>query len=261
MRRSCWLSANVRSELRAFFANVDSQFSLYYEDNPNLAEPQLDIRLSTLLETSPIDPYIRRINSVRTRRREPRLSIKINHITHTERKHGADIGIVARLDVPGENTRTKAVLVQGKRLHPDGRQFDQNCTYSELFRSKSVRGPQWKRMTEVTDSSIYFFYNPDRLLVVRTIKPVRTLVLTAQQVAGIAAMGEPDITVYDLLLNKSYPQGKSFSSWMVDDFICCNTGDEDKRVIITALGENPEFPVRHTVDVSIQSTEAQPNLF
>jgi hypothetical protein len=258
MKRSCWLSANVRSELKAFFANVDSQFSTYYEDNPNIAEPQLDSRLATLLETLPLDPYARRINRERNRRGEPSISIKISHITHTEREHGADIGLIARLNVPRENTKTKAVLVQGKRLHPNGRQFDQDCVYAEIFKSKT---PQWERMLNVTQHSVYFFYNPDRLLIGRTIRPIRTLVLTAHQVAAIKAMGELHPTVFDLTLNKAFPQGTDFATWIVDEFICCNAGDENNKVIKTALGENPDFPVKHTVDITIQASEIQERLF
>jgi hypothetical protein len=38
------------------------------------------------------------------------------HITRREPAHGADLGIVARIEAPGESVLTKAALIQTKRL-------------------------------------------------------------------------------------------------------------------------------------------------
>ena len=73
--------------------------------------------------------------------------------------------------------------------------------------------------------------------------------------------GVTDLSVHDLLLNKAYPQGESFSSCIGDYFIWCNIGDEDKKAITTALGDNLNFPVRHIIKISVQSSDVRPNRF
>jgi hypothetical protein len=216
MKNDCWLKpATVRTEFREFFSDTDKHLSTYFEENPNIREEHIDGRLVTLLDSTPFDIYQNRINRERQRQGLPQLALRFKHITNTEGSHGADIGLVAQLNIPGETVLTKATLIQGKRLYPDKQGFSQHCHYKELFRDPNTLRPQWDRMIDVTPTSVYFFYNPDRLRIGNTIKTIRTRVITAQMIKGMAEAGVHDISVKDV-----FTQGRSFSSWLIDDFIC-----------------------------------------
>ena len=257
MRDDCWLKpATVRTEFKEFFSDTDKQLSTYYEENPNVREEHLEGRLVTLLESTPFTLYENRINRERRKRGLPLLTLKFQHITNREGGHGADIGLVANLNLPGEFVLTKATLIQSKRLHPNRLTFNEQCDYSELFRQEGNARPQWDRMLDITPSSVYFFYNPDRLSIGRTIKTVRTRVINAQVIKGMAEAGRRSFSVED-----SLDYGKSFSSWLIDDFICCDVGDSRPETVNLAMNGNPDFTVRHAVHVSIERTDIAPSLF
>jgi hypothetical protein len=71
--------------------------------------------------------------------------------------------------------------------------------------------------------------------------------MSAQVIDGMAKAGRTSLTAED-----SYKQGKLFSSWIVDDFICCNVGDTNVNVIEIALGNNPKFPVRNVYKITLK---------
>jgi hypothetical protein len=259
MRRDCWIqSANILRELEAFFSEVDDDVSSFYEENPTSSEPNLDGMLVKSLTSKSFERYANRINAERQRtgQRPVTLSIKSTPISSQERKHGADLGIVARLNIPGEHEITKAALVQSKRLYPNLIGFDEDCVYPEIFKENTrVKvESQWKRMLDLTPSSFYFLYNPEKIRVKRTIKPVKTRVMTALNIAGRAS-GRRVLTVEDAL------NATTFADWMVDEFICCNVGDPREQVVAAALGNNPDFTVRHSIEVTIEREQASPQGF
>jgi len=259
---NCWLrDINVQKQLEKFFSDADQQFSTYYEANPHTGEPQLDGRLASCLEKDTLDSlqlYLKHIEQKRRKAglRPLRLSFKVTHITSAEAQHGADIGLVASLDVPGEYILTKAVLVQTKRLHPNPDDtFSENCSYPELFKQRSI--PQWERMLEQTPGSVYFFYNPYQLLVRRTIKTVGTRVVSAQHISGIAHRNVRNgFTVLD-----AYDRGKPLAKWFVEDFICCLVGDARPEIVDTALGKNPRYPVRLSILVTVETEVTELSLW
>jgi len=251
VRNDCWLkSNNIQDELEIFFRDIDKELSSYYEENPNVREEHLESRLATLLEHKAFAPHARRLTREHARlAQQPiNLSVAVRHITHSERQHGADIGLVADIDCPGEYKLTKAVLVQGKRLYPGRRGFDQDCNYPEIFKSDTSESyrPQWSRLLNLTPASVYFLYNPEQLLIKRTIRDLGTRVVNARIVEGFGAAGQSIFTATD-----SYEQGRSFANWMVDEFICCDIGDTRKDIVAIALGESPDFPIRRSITVRL----------
>jgi hypothetical protein len=259
MRKDCWIqSGNIQRELEAFFSEVDDDLSSYYEEHPNTSETHLDGMLIGLLTSKSFERYANRINAERERSglRPISLKIKGTPITSKERTHGADIGIVARLNIPGEHELTKAALVQSKRLHPNLFSFSDDCVYPELFKEKSNGDtpPQWERMLGITSSSFYFLYNPERVHIKRTNRTIKTRVITAQTIAGMVSRRRP-FTVQDAA------KAKTFASWMVEEFICCNVGDPRDDVVATALGQNQEFSVRHSIEVTMESGEIRQESF
>jgi len=259
MRTDCWIKPpSARSGFKDFFSKVDADVSEYYQLNPNMREEHIESRLATTLEKTSFEIYRQRVNIERRRKRLPSLALSISHITHKEVSHGADIGLVASLSVPGEITLTKASLIQGKRLYARRGVFDQDCEYEELFKTpgRSNIAPQWARMLKVTPASAYLFYNPLDLWIGKSLKSVGTRVLSAQIVKGKAAAGKHHLSARDL-----YDEGSTFSDWVIDEFICCNSGDSREEVISVASGENPNFGVRQTLQVSIESENIRPELF
>jgi hypothetical protein len=256
MRKDCWIQPqSIQEELEDFFSEVDSDLSSFYEENPNTAEPQLDGSFIRSLTSKSFDLHAKRINAVRRRnRRQPvYLKIKATPITATERTYGADIGLVARVSVPGEHEITKAALVQSKRLYPNMlNAFDEKCYYKELFggNAKTKVLPQWKRMLDQTASSYYFLYNPERLRIGKNLQTLKTRVLPAQVVAGMATSRAVYTPTQSVKLN-------SFSEWIVEEFVCCNVGDTRENVVEIAMGSNPDFPVRHSVVVVLDANEAR----
>src|SRR5687767_14941498 len=111
MARDCWLRPRpVIDELQNFFERVDEGLSTYYDDNRDVREEHLEGRLVTLLEHLPLEPYRRRIAKERRRigKQPVDLHLSAKHITSTEGMHGADIGLVAQISVPGELEVSKA---------------------------------------------------------------------------------------------------------------------------------------------------------
>jgi hypothetical protein len=262
MRNDCWLkSNNIQDELELFFRDVDKELSSYYEENPDMREEHLESRLATLLEHKPFAPHARRLTREHTRlaQKPINLSVAVRHITHSERQHGADIGLIADIDCPGEYKLTKAVLVQGKRLYPANKSFDQNCAYQEIFKTGTSEDyrPQWSRLLGLTPAAVYFLYNPERLLIKRTIRDLGTRVVNARIIEGVHAAGQNVFTATD-----SFEQGRSFANWMVDEFICCDVGDTRKDVISIALGGSPDFPIRRSITVRLTREQVdQASLF
>ena len=98
--------------MQVFFSEIDSDLSSFYEEHPNTAEPQLDGSFIRSLTSKSFDLHASRINAVRRRNRlRPiYLQIKATPITATERTYGADIGLVARVNIPGEHEITEEQL-------------------------------------------------------------------------------------------------------------------------------------------------------
>lgn len=256
MVRNCWMNSDEElGEMKSLFANADNRVSLYYAENPSIREEHIESRLVTTLEQEPSDVYQARINESRSRRGLPTLAIGFKHITHSERRNGADMGLVATLNIPGEVVLTKAILVQSKKLHRDGHGFSQASSYDEIFRSGSS-SPQWDRLLNVTPSSVYFLFGPDRLRIGRKTRSFGTQVLTAQNVKGLAESGVSRLTAA-----MAYRRGLDFPSWAVDEFICCNAGDSNTRVIDIARGQSTNFTVRNTIEISIRGKNFDPALF
>lgn len=255
MVRNCWMrSSEELAELKALFANADNRVSLYFAENPSMREEHIEGRLVATLEQEPSAVYQARINENRLRRGLPTLAINFKHVTHSERLNGADIGLVASLSIPGEVVLTKAILAQSKKLYRDRDGFSGTSSYEELFGSAS--SPQWERLLNVTPSSVYLLFGPDRLKIGRTTRSFGTQVLTAQNVKGLAESGVSRVTA-----SMAYQRGLGFPSWVVDEFICCNAGDSNDKVVDIARGNNSNFSVRNTIEISIRGRNFDPTLF
>jgi hypothetical protein len=111
-------------------------------------------------------------------------------------------------------------------------------------------------MLNQTSASFYFFYNPHKVHIKQRIQTIGTRVISAQHIAGIAQLSTKNLTALDV-----YQRGKPLPRWLVEDFICCNTGDTRLEVINTALGRNDEFPVRSTIEMIIEGGNADINLW
>lgn len=256
MVRNCWIkSANEITELKALFGSADNRVSLYFAENPDTREEHLEGRLLTTLERETSPAHQARINTERSLQGLPSLALQFKHITHSEAANGADIGLIASLNIPGEVVLTKAVLVQSKRLHWRGVGFSGTSSYEEVFRA-GASSPQWDRLLNVTSSAIYILFGPDRLRLGRTVRSFGTQVMTAQTIKGIAESGVSRITAAE-----AYRQGVRFSSWVVDQFICCNVGDPTDKVIDIARGRDRSFTVRNTIEIQIQGRDFSPTLF
>jgi hypothetical protein len=270
---NCWLEdTNVQKQLEDYFQDVDRGLSTFYEGHPNTAEPQLDGHLAARLEKEDADSlqlHLNRINRERlaARLRALQLRFDVFHITPQEPTHGADIGLVLRVIAPREYVLSKAALVQAKRLHPSGNTFKETSTYRELFKTQDNGGhgkreklpPQWERLLSKTPASVYFFYNPHQLHLKRTYQVLGTRVIPATYIAGIApSPGSPNVNFTAL---DAFQRGKSLARWLVEDFICCGVGDTRPEIISTALGEIPEFPVRSTIQITIQTEDVNLNLW
>ena len=108
-------------------------------------------------------------------------------------------------------------------------------------------------MLNITCSSVYFFYNPDRVTIGKTYKTLGTRVISAQNIEGKA-----NAKVNSLSAKQSFEEGKKFSDWIVDNFICCSVGDTSKKTIDTAFGVNSDFPVHNTFHFVINEEEVSP---
>jgi hypothetical protein len=256
MIRNCWMkSSEELGELKSLFANADNNVSLYYADNPSIREEHIESRLVTTLEQQPSGVYQARINEDRLRRGLPTLAIDIKHITHSERRNGADMGLVASLNIPGEMLLTKALLAQSKKLYRGVNGFSQTSSYDEIFGGDSA-SPQWDRLLNVTSSSVYLLFGPDRLRIRNKMRSFGTQVLSAQSIKGLAESGVSRVTAA-----MAYSRGLDFPSWIVNEFICCNVGDSTTGVIDIARGKNSNFTVRNTIEVSIRGRNFTPDLF
>jgi hypothetical protein len=255
MARNCWIkSTNELTELKSLFRDADKRVSLYCAENLNAREEHLESRLLTILDKETSLAYQTRINEERVRLRQPTLSIDFKHITHTERTSGADIGVVASLRIPGEVALTKAILAQSKRLHSGAKGFTEDSSYDEIFSERSST-PQWERLLNVTPSSVYLLFGPDRLRLGQRIRSFGIQVLTAQNVKGFVDAGMSRLTAA-----VAHQRGSDFPDWIVDEFICCNAGDPSDSVINIARGRNSNFTVRNTIEILIQGSNFEPRL-
>jgi hypothetical protein len=253
MENDCWIkSSNARNELKELFSEIDREISASYEESSRTPELSLDGNIGLLFKERS-KRYLERFNDERVAKGLCRIRISLNQITHSEKKHGADIGLIAEISIPGEIEIKKGVLVQSKKLSLKNGKFNQDCTYDELFRNGSLE-PQWKRMLNITCSSVYFFYNPDRMRIGKNIRNLRTRVVSAQNIEGKA-----NAKITSFSAKQSYEEGKMFSEWMVDNFICCIVGDTNKNTINTAKGENPEFPVYRTLHFVMETEGIDPS--
>ena len=94
--KNCWLQdIRVQNQLEKYFADVDKEFSEYYDLNRDVAEPQLDAHLASRLENTQerLELYLNQIDIIRKKAHlSPlKLSFKVSHITSQEYEHGADI--------------------------------------------------------------------------------------------------------------------------------------------------------------------------
>jgi hypothetical protein len=257
---NCWIrSRTVLDELRSHFAEVNREVSTYYEDQPSVREEALDGHLVSRIVSGIPDRRRARLATERARSGRSPLVFRFSarEITSGERRHGADLGVVARIDVPGEMELTKAALIQSKKLSSYRGEFQETSEYPELFGSqtKTLR-PQFERMLEITPASFYALYNPERLRIRRGIKLLGTRLMPARTIQGMEAAGNLRFTAIDAL-DRATP----LQNWIVDQFICCEIGDQRSEVVRTALGENERFPVRHVIQLDILEGEAEPELF
>ena len=247
---NCWLRPfSVQKELELLFDDISKRLSLYYGDNTSDREEHLESRLVTLVENYHLNQIQERIAVERRKKNliPLTLQIKFKHITSAERQHGADMGFVTRISIPGEMELTKAVLVQGKKLFGNKGAFTASSNYPELFKkTEEGASPQWDRMLDVSAHSVYIFYNPDRLSIDKSVKDLGIRIITAQVVKGLHQAGRENFTAKD-----AYDLGKPFGSWMVNDFLCCTSGDTNEAAISVALGNNANFPVRHVFEIGI----------
>jgi hypothetical protein len=255
----CWISSRlVLDELRSHFADINRAVSTYYEDNPNVREEALDGHLTSRIASGLPDRRISRLREDRVRSGRPPLSFRFSarEITHREREHGADLGVVAQIDVPGEMAVTKAALIQSKKLGYNGG-FRETSNYPELFGSATkTLIPQAQRMLKVTPASFYLLYNPERLYIRRGIKTLGIRAMPARLIEGMEAAGRVRFSAVDAL-----ERSLTFESWIVDQFVCCGVGDSRAEVVRTALGGNQEFPIRHVIEIGISTDETNLELF
>jgi hypothetical protein len=213
-----------------------------------MREEHIESRLLTLVETVPFAAHQRRIDRLRQKRGMLPLTISFSgsHLTSSEQHHGADIGLVATIDVPGELRLTKASLVQGKRLTPTNDEFSATSEYSQLFESSPNQPPQWRRMLEVTSASEYFLYGPTSIPSRRGLIPLGTRVISAQTVQGMADGGHDSLTAAE-----ATRRGKPLANWLVEDFLCCQRGDTAPWTIETARGRSADFPVGNQLEINV----------
>lgn len=256
----CWINSDlVLDELRSHFGDINRQVSTYYEDNPYVREEALDGHLATHIAAGLPERRITRLSDERVRsgRRPLSFQFAAREITHGEREHGADLGVVARIVVPNEMVLTKAALVQSKKLRHYNGKFRETSDYPELFGSatKNLRS-QARRMLDITPDAFYFFYNPERLHIKRGIKSLGMRAMPARIIDGMEAAGRNRFSALE-----AFDSGEEFESWIVDRFICCGVGDMRSDVVDTALGANREFPVRHVIEIGITAGEVSLDLF
>ncbi|MEZ4683162.1 MAG: hypothetical protein R2932_54040 [Caldilineaceae bacterium] len=258
--RNCWLQdSNVESELETFFSEVDRQVSTYYEQNSSTFETHLDGQIVAYLRNQQaIDLSMQRIQRERANKHLPPFTLQFNakHVTNKEIVHGADLGVVCRIQLPREYAITKAALIQTKRLYMNSKaEFNDKCVYKELFTTAQTLKPQWERLLNITPASVYALYGPLRLKVKRTIQNFGIRIVSAQHVAGIAN------TTSQFTALDAYERGITFADWIVNAFICCNVGDTRQEVIDTAMGMNNDFPVRYAIEIAITGEERTLPLF
>ncbi len=255
MIKNCWLRPiSVRREIESFFDTISASVCAAYGDNPSMREEHLEGQLSLLINGSPLLQFQQRIAEERVRKNliPIIIRVKMNHITSTEVSHGADIGLVARISIPGEMELTKSALIQSKKLYDDNGKFTAKSVYKEIFtKPRATVSSQWDRMIATTPASVYLLFGPDRLYVDKSTKDVGLRVVTAQVIKGMHSAKETRFTAQD-----AYQCGKSFGSWLVDDFLCCTLGDTRDDVVQKALGMDRGFPVRNVLEIDVQ---ANPN--
>jgi len=252
MLKDCWIkSKEAKKELKELFSDIDKTLSEILEEAPHTPETSLDGKIGILFEERS-KPHLRRFNDVRESKGLCKIQISVKSITHTESKNGADIGLVADINIPEEINLRKAVLVQSKRLHPNNEKFNQNSKYNSMFYDEETHlDPQWKRMQKVSCSSFYFLYGPYKLKIGRTQKILGTRIIDANLIAGKAKANVKTFSAED-----SFDYGKPFSDWIVDQFLCCKVGDTREEVIKIALGNDPQnFPVHDTLFFTIKEQE------
>lgn len=252
MRYNCWIKSTiVKQKLRAAFANIDNVISGLIKDRPGIDERTIDGYLgSSLAKLS--------LNFQDTIEERPcEILIGIEHLPHSiEIDTGADIGMVAQIKTPGKRDKTKGVLIQSKRLYPDeNEKFTCSSEYKRLFDSKTTNaGPQWDRMRKVTCSSKYMFYGPKQIQINKKSKRLGIRMVNTQKIQNLYRDGTSSFSAQD-----SIEHGKSFSSWLVNDFICCIEGDSDPEVIAIAMGNNKKISVSRTVKINIAMKDISKN--
>lgn len=245
----CWIDPPaVEREIIAHLSSVDSQLCRAYELQPDMREEHVESRLATLIETTPFDSRQHRINQLRYKRGMMPLSISFSasHVTRHERHHGADLGLIATIEAPGDVRLTKAALVQGKRLTPTDGSFAGDSEYAELFKSSPNLPPQWQRMLDVTSASEYFLYGPRQVKSSRGMIELGTRVISAHAVLGMANAGRSTLTAQE-----APRRSKPMAKWLVEDFLCCSRGDSNPWVIETARGSSSDFPVENTLEITV----------
>jgi len=247
--KDCWIkSKEAKKELKELFSEIDKTLSEILEESPHTPETSLDGKIGILFEERS-KSHLRRFNSVRESKGLCKIQISVKSTTHTEAKNGADIGLVADIDIPGEINQRKAALIQSKRLHPNNEKFYQNSKYESMFYDKETNlDPQWERIQNATCSSFYFLYGPYKLKIGRNQKIFGTRVIDAKLISGKAKANVKTFSAED-----SFDYGKPLSDWLVDQFLCCKVGDTKEEVIKIAMGKDIQnFPVHDTLFFTIK---------
>jgi hypothetical protein len=88
------------------------------------------------------------------------------------------------------------------------------------------------------------------------VKDLGTRIVRARMVEGMESAGRTRFNARD-----AHDQGATMQSWIVDQFICCGEGDQRQQVVEMALGRNPDFPVRHVIEMEISRDDTEVDSF
>lgn len=138
----CWITdSNVQRQLEGLFADVDKEVSTYFERHPDTAELILDGHLGARLADSYATQrvYLDRIAALRQAQGRAPITVRFNvsHITASEGRHGADVGLVLRADI---TFRTNMCLKSGVGPVQAAQPIRSWYVFGPVDLSRSVRG-------------------------------------------------------------------------------------------------------------------------
>jgi hypothetical protein len=239
-----WIDNPVfESLLRQIFEGVDRTFSEGFDGSASDNEERLTGDLLRLLE-----------ERAKLIRRTPNLwppgfgvpqtsfSLEVRNTTvkRSEKKNGSDMAFILRAKVPGRMVRSKAIFVQAKKMNvtvgPSGTTF---------HFSWDVDTSQLGRIIDASPASYYFLYGP-------AFERTNIRVIPAKSLRGIISSTNATSSVR---AHEVMPSSRSFSEFLLDEFIGCWAGDETAEAIRKAEGEDVEFPVRHIIRMNFSSEQ------